>query len=674
MVESNSVERLLKRIDTLEEEIRQLKEKQKEKYRSDLDYRTLLENMNDGMGILGADKRMKYANRKLCQMLGYSADEIYEMNVEKLYDEKNLKIVIEEFSKRFEGGNHPYEVEWTKKDGTKVATYMSPQPLFSENGDFEGSFAVITDISPLKQAKEELKQEKDFTENLLETANSLVVTLDKDANIMIFNKCAERLTGYSKREVLGKNWFDIFIPEYDKQNIPTVFMETLKQRPEVSIFENPIVTKDGTERLIGWSNSTLKQKGKIIGVLSIGKDITEQRRLEEEEKRLSHLLENIFNSMPSVLMGVDEWGKITQWNRQAEIQCGIAADDARGRRFEELLPQSTEILAGVQEALKKRRPMVNNNVIRQRKGEVHYEDITVYPLVADGVNGAVIRIDDVTERMRLEEMMIQSEKMVTVGGLAAGMAHEINNPLAAIIQSAEVVENRLAEDLPVNRRVAEEVGISFDAVVQYTKKRKIDGMLENIRSSGARAATIVRNMLEFTRKSDSAMFPCSIPELLDKSLELVKNDYSLKKKYDFKQIEILREYESNIPEVVCHPGKIQQVFLNILKNGADAMSEKAKGDFKPRFCLRIMAVGASVKIEIEDNGPGIDKYTRKRIFEPFFTTKSIGKGTGLGMSISYFIITKNHCGKLSVESQEGEWTTFIIELPVEQPKSEDISR
>jgi len=674
MVEGNNVERLLERIETLEEENRRLREEQNKDCRSELDYRTLLENMNDGMGILGNGQRMKYANRKLCLMLGYSLDEIVGMHINQLYDEKNLKIVQDEIAKRIEGKNHPYEVEWIKKDGTKLVTLMSPQPLSTENGEFEGSFAVVTDISSLKQTEEDLKQEKDFTENLLETANSIVVTLDQDAKITLFNKCAELITGYAKHEVLGKNWFDKFIPERDRLNIPAVFRDALNQIPEVSTYENPIVTKDGTERLICWSNNTLKQRGKIVGLLSIGKDITEQRRLEEEEKRLRHLLENIFNSMPSILVGVDEGGKITQWNRQAEIKSGIAADDALGRLFEEILPQSTEILAGVREALKSRRPVVNNNLLRQHKGEVRYDDITVYPLVANGVDGAVIRIDDVTERMRIEEMMIQSEKMVTVGGLAAGMAHEINNPLAGIIQSAEVAQNRLTEDMPVNRRAADAIGITFDDVVRYIKKRNIDSMLENIRNSGARAANIVRNMLEFTRKSDSAMFQCCISELLDKSLELVKNDYNLKKKYDFKQIEILREYEPNTPEVVCHPGKIQQVFLNILKNGADAMSEREKDSFKPRFVLRIMTVGPSVRIEIEDNGPGIAEYARKRIFEPFFTTKSVGKGTGLGMSISYFIITKNHRGKMSVESREGHWTRFIIELPVEQPKSEDILR
>jgi signal transduction histidine kinase len=155
-----------------------------------------------------------------------------------------------------------------------------------------------------------------------------------------------------------------------------------------------------------------------------------------------------------------------------------------------------------------------------------------------------------------------------------------------------------------------------------------------------------------------------LEELLDKTAELAATDYDLKKQYDFKKIEIQREYAGNLPAVPCEGAKIQQVLLNILRNGAQAM--QAAGVQSPRFIFRTgfddernMAI-----VEIEDNGPGMDDETRKRVFEPFFTTKPAGVGTGLGLSVSYFIITENHDGEMEVESRPGTGAKFIIRLPV----------
>ncbi|MCP4695216.1 MAG: histidine kinase, partial [Desulfobacterales bacterium] len=185
-------------------------------------------------------------------------------------------------------------------------------------------------------------------------------------------------------------------------------------------------------------------------------------------------------------------------------------------------------------------------------------------------------------------------------------------------------------------------------------------------NSGKRAAKIVDNMLSFSRKSESAFAPHNLGLLLDQTLELAENDYDLKKKFDFRQIEIIREYALDMPETPCEASKIQQVFLNILKNGAQAMAEDvldAEYRGSPRFILRVFMDGDMSRVEIEDNGPGMDDATRKRVFEPFYTTKGIGVGTGLGLSVSYFIITENHNGSMAVESAPGKGARFIIRLP-----------
>jgi signal transduction histidine kinase len=296
------------------------------------------------------------------------------------------------------------------------------------------------------------------------------------------------------------------------------------------------------------------------------------------------------------------------------------------------------------------------------KKETRFEAITISPLTANGVEGAVIRVDDVTEQVRLEEMMIQSEKMLSVGGLAAGMAHEINNPLAGMMQTAGVMAGRIGAnfDIPANRKAAREAGTTVAAVARFMELRGIPRMLETINKSGRRVAEIVENMLSFARKSEAAVSTHDLGKLLDKTLELAVTDYDLKKKYDFKRIAIEKHYADPPVCAPCEGTKIQQVLLNILRNGAEAMGDTASA----RFILRTRREGNTAVMEIEDNGPGMDEQTRKRVFEPFFTTKPVGVGTGLGLSVSYFIITENHGGEMDVKSNPGAGATFRVRLPM----------
>jgi len=391
-------------------------------------------------------------------------------------------------------------------------------------------------------------------------------------------------------------------------------------------------------------------------------------RRESDLKKLRETLQNIVDSMPSVLVGVDPDGRVTQWNREAQKKSGIDAGDATGRYAKDVYPFLATAMDRVQRALEENRPFKESKVSSPIDGDVRYSDITVYPLQTSSTGGAVIRVDDVTERVRIEEMMVQSEKMLSVGGLAAGMAHEINNPLAGILQNIQVMQNRLSSDLPKNHEVAEQCGITMDAIRAYMQGRNMLEMMALIMDSGKRAAKIVENMLSFSRKSEAAASRCNLPQLLDATVDLAGNDYDLKKKYDFRKIKIVRDYDSQVPEIFCEASKIQQVFLNILSNGAQAMAANP-GQTVPHFILRVKRAAEKACVEIEDNGPGMEAAVRKRIFEPFYTTKSVGVGTGLGLSVSYFIITENHGGTLSVTSAPGAGSCFTIQLPIqkEQP-------
>jgi PAS domain S-box-containing protein len=384
---------------------------------------------------------------------------------------------------------------------------------------------------------------------------------------------------------------------------------------------------------------------------------------EKEMTRLRNLLKEINDSMPSVLIGVDMNGRVMQWNKEAERVTAISAKDAENRLLSQVFPRLTDHLWKIRTVIDSGIPEEERKVPYYQDGETRFDTITIYPLVAEHVTGAVIRIDDVTEKVRIEDLMIQSEKMLSVGGLAAGMAHEINNPLAGILQNLQVVQNRLSPDLYKNVEVAREFGIRMEDIEAYLKKRNIDEMFQSINQSAKRAAQLVLNMLSFSRKSDSSFSSQNICQLMDSTLLLSSNDYDLKKKYDFRKIEIVRDYGKNIPLVPCEITNIQQVFLNIIKNAAHAMSEKVFTTETPTLTIRIYSDERMATVEIADNGPGMEERTRKRIFEPFFTTKPVGLGTGLGMSISYFIVHDQHKGTIEVRSDLGKGATFIIRLP-----------
>jgi signal transduction histidine kinase len=338
---------------------------------------------------------------------------------------------------------------------------------------------------------------------------------------------------------------------------------------------------------------------------------------------------------------------------------------AQGNLLTRVLPHLEAEMARVRQAIDDRETIRHTKIPHHLDGATRYEDVTIYPLVANGVEGAVIRVDDVTERVHLEEMMVQSEKMLSVGGLAAGMAHEINNPLAGILQNAAVMENRLLSDLPANLKAADAAGMTMAAIRQYMAERNLIVILDNIRGAGQRAAEIVRNMLSFARKSERMVSTHDLRDLLDQTLELAKTDFDMKKQYDFKQIDIVKEYDDQPVYAPCEASKIQQVFLNILKNGAEAMAEWGNPGGQPQFILRVRDETPWACVEIEDNGPGMPETVRRRVFEPFFTSKPVGKGTGLGLSVSYFIVAENHGGELQVQAAEGSGSRFIIRLPVE---------
>lgn len=388
-------------------------------------------------------------------------------------------------------------------------------------------------------------------------------------------------------------------------------------------------------------------------------------RAEAELRKLRNLLGNILDSMPSVVVGVSPEGRIIQWNRQAVRMSGVEPATAMGQKLEDVFPHLAPQLPRVREALDRQTPVRGERLVHTENGAVCYEDVTVFPLAANGMEGAVIRLDDVTERERVREMMIQTERMLSVGGLAAGMAHEINNPLGGILQAVQNVLRRIEPGRAANDEAARALGCTVEQVRDYLERRGVPRMAVGVREAGMRAARIVSNMLNFSRRSTSSHMECDIGALVATAVDLAANDYSFRKDHDFRRIRVDIQIPPDLPRPACLPTEVEQVMLNLLRNAAQALAGFTPADgAPPSIIVRASHGPAGVVISVTDNGRGMSPEVRTRVFDPFYTTRPPGEGTGLGLSVAFFIITQNHKGTFSVVSEPGKGSTFTFTLPL----------
>ncbi|MGE1153492.1 ATP-binding protein [Pseudomonas kitaguniensis] len=393
-------------------------------------------------------------------------------------------------------------------------------------------------------------------------------------------------------------------------------------------------------------------------------EVQVRSKIEKKLTGFQNYLNSIIDSMPSALIALDEQLYVTQWNQEASALSGTRLDEALNQpiflAFQPLKPYLPQLKATVEQHTVQR----IERVTWVKDDEPKHYALTFYPLMGGAGRGVVIRIDDITQRLSLEEMMVQSEKMLSVGGLAAGMAHEINNPLGAILHNVQNIRRRLSPDLPKNLEHAERAGVTLDTVNRYLQSREVPQLLDGIQQAGARAAKIVTHMLSFSRLSNRRMAPCDLPALIDQAVEIAGNDFDLTIGFDFKGQAIIRQFDPQLGPVPGTANELEQVLLNLLKNAAQAIHLREDDREPGRIILRTRLNPPWAEIQVEDNGIGMSENVRKRTFEPFFTTKEIGQGTGLGLSVSYFIITNNHKGQMEVHSTLGQGTCFTLRLPL----------
>ncbi|MEJ2108791.1 MAG: ATP-binding protein [Acidobacteriota bacterium] len=356
----------------------------------------------------------------------------------------------------------------------------------------------------------------------------------------------------------------------------------------------------------------------------------ENKALELE--RMKAYTENIIESINVAVIALDPNGIVTSCNRTFEKLFAASRGQVTGVRIENLFPEDIvasihKISGTVDWKIKSPGNMVKL-YLENKAGKHLFVNLSFIPLLdsMERNSGSLIVLDDITEKAEMEKQLLQSEKLSSIGLLAAGVAHEINTPIAGISSYTQM----LLKDFPESNR-----------------HRKV---LEKIESQTFRAAEIISGLLNFSRLSGSEFSELDINQLIHSSLTLLNHQFQ------GNHIKVESKFDPSLPTVYGNSGKLQQVFINLFLNAKDAMPSGGN------LLIETGMNDSMVIIDISDNGMGISEENRKKIFDPFFTTKTIGKGTGLGLSVSYGII-QEHGGRILVDSNTGEGTRFKLKLP-----------
>jgi PAS domain S-box-containing protein len=616
-------------------------------------YKALMNNMNDAVALLDKNGIVQFVNNKFCELMEYNYEDIIDKPAEKFIIDDSGKPVTE-LTGRVEE-SHQVEITLKNKSGNFKDFLVGISPRIDINGEIIGSLNVMTDISAKNSAEKSLRKSLlNFQSIFKFSPFPICINIENNGIIVEVNPNFLNYFNIEKDQVINHT-IQSFAGENREEAIKMFFKN--------GKLENFVTTfKIGNVKKTVVMNSNKIEFNDEACTLTVFQDISE---LEDAKKKVEDAIlymQYLIDSISVVIISVDINLQVKFFNNVSLHYLNANAGDSnylfdKFSRLKFIKDEMADVVS-------------KNEVYKQTKmvvgseGLVDYYEISIYPLSEVESKGYVIMLEDITEKRKMEEMMIQTEKMMSLSGLAAGMAHEINNPLGTIVQGCHNIIRRTSKELSKNIVLAEELGIDFNALNSYFEKRQIYEIISSMKNAALRASDIIQNMLQFSRKSESKKQEYSIPKLIDEVLDLANSEYDLKKKYDFKSIVIIKEIAEGLPEIRITVTEIQQVLYNIIRNAAQAIKQENSTEKKPTLIIRAFRENGYFVIEIEDNGPGIPDKIKNKIFEPFFTTKEVGEGTGLGLSVSYMIIKNNHNGIIKVDSAKNCGTIFQVKLPV----------
>jgi histidine kinase len=516
------------------------------------------------------------------------------------------------------------------------------------NGEYDYKIDVVRNdeigqlASAINQMREEiaekqgeLKQHWDEYQKLFEEAPCYITVQDRDLKIIRYNR--EFANRFSAPEI-GDYCYKAYKGRSERCEVCPVIKTFEDGEPHYS--EEAAVNSDGTETYWMVRTSPIKNpKGEVVAAMEMSLDLTHVKSLEREAQKSEEKYRVIFNTIPNPVFVLDaESLKILDCNDSVTAVYGFNKEELFMTSFLELFVQDER---EEQESRLRSSNVINRARQTRKDGMAIYVNIRVSSAEYMGQKVFLVTTSDITMRLIAEQQLIQASKMATLGEMATGVAHELNQPLSVIKTASSFLR----------RKAIKEEEIPNDILAT---------MAEEIDSHVDRASKIISHMREFGRKSEVAKEKVQINDVLRRAYEFFSQQLKLR------EIGVSLEMDENLPVILADANRLEQVFINLLINARDAIEKKwEQGTHEneaKRIVLRTGVKDGMVTAEVTDTGTGIPQGILDKIFEPFFTTKKVGIGTGLGLSISYGIV-QDYDGMIKVNTKEGEGATFIVQFP-----------
>ncbi len=518
---------------------------------------------------------------------------------------------------------------------------ITASPLRNAHGEIIAGIEVVRDITERKKALEDLRQANERLNVILETSLETIMIVSPEGVVMLWNKAAEQVFGWTSEEVLDR--FNPMVPDDRKEEFRS-FRERVLRGETLRGIEIERTRKDGSPISVSLSAAPLRDEdGMVAAIIAVVSDITDRKRMERMLEKSARDYRLLFESNPHPMWVYDlETLAFLAVNNAAVAHYGFSKDEFLGMTIKDIRPPEdvsslieniSRVSEGVDEA----------GIWRHRKkdGSITYVEIVSHTLEFGGRRAEVVLANDVTDRSKLEEQLRHAQKMEAAGQLAGGVAHDFNNILTVIIGYASLLQRKIPDDDPIRPNV------------------------EEILQAAERAAGLTQSLLAFSRKQIIDLRRIDLNETVRKVERLLRRVIG-------EDVELKTVLAGTALTVLADSGQIEQVLMNFATNARDAMPdggtfilETEQSDLDPGF-LHAHGYGRPGRyalLSVTDTGLGMDEQTRKKIFEPFFTTKETGQGTGLGLAIVYGIV-KQHGGYITVYSEPGKGTTFRIYLPI----------
>jgi histidine kinase len=497
------------------------------------------------------------------------------------------------------------------------------------------STAISLMGAKIREKQEALDKQRHEYRELFEQVPCYITVQDKNLRLLRFNR--EFTESFAPRA--GDHCYKVYKGRCEKCDPCPVLMTFADGEPHT--IEETGITKEGTtSHWIGRTSAIRDSSGQITAVMEMSLDITQMKRLEEEIRKSEEKYRTIFNNIPNPIFVVDKRSlSILDCNDSVKHVYGYDKNDILKssflRLFEEAEQQNYALEIRAADVMSQAKQLTKD-------GRTIFTNIRVSPSEYLGRPAYLVSTSDITKKLMAEQQLIQASKMATLGEMATGIAHELNQPLSVMKTASNFLIKKVTKGEPIREDILKTMAEEID--------RHVD-----------RASKIINHLRDFGRKSEVKKVKVDVNVAMEHSLEIFSQQLKLR------GIEVIRDYQQDLPPVLADLNRLEQVFINLLINARDAIqerSEKADGAQVPReIRIKTLTQRGRVVIEVHDTGSGIPEAILDKIFEPFFTTKEVGKGTGLGLSISYGIV-QDYDGSIRVETQNGEGATFVIQFPI----------